>query len=130
MFEGIKAFMDKTGHIMYGGRIVGVTIINAPSATKNAEHVRDPEMHQTKARRPMFMMLPWRANCCARMIPWHMGIQDISALKNVPKSQKMSICPRWKTSSTAATANRNRKRFIENRKSSVRSKVEHPFRFP
>ena len=48
MFEGIKRFMDETGHIMHGGTIVDATIINAPSSTKNAEHARDPEMHQTK----------------------------------------------------------------------------------
>ena len=48
MFEGIKCFMDETGQIMYGGTIVDATIINAPSSPKNAEHARDPEMHQTK----------------------------------------------------------------------------------
>ena len=48
MFEGIKRFMDETGHIMHGGTIVDATIINAPSSTKNAKHARDPEMHQTK----------------------------------------------------------------------------------
>ena len=44
----IKDFMDKTGHITRGGRIVDATIINAPSATKNAEHVRGPEMYRAK----------------------------------------------------------------------------------
>ena len=29
------------------GTIVDATIINAPSATKNADKARDPEMHQT-----------------------------------------------------------------------------------
>lgn len=48
MFEGIKSFMDETGHIMNGGTIEDATIINVPSSTKKAEHARDPEMHQTK----------------------------------------------------------------------------------
>ena len=33
---------------MHGGTIVDATIISAPSATKNKEGKRDPEMHQTK----------------------------------------------------------------------------------
>ena len=47
-FEEIERMMDETGHIMRGGTIVDVTIIEAPSSTKNAEKKRDPEMHQTK----------------------------------------------------------------------------------
>ncbi|HBL49869.1 MAG TPA: hypothetical protein DDZ65_06470, partial [Firmicutes bacterium] len=47
MFEGIKRFIDETGHIMHGGTIVGATIINASSSTKNAEHARDPDMFST-----------------------------------------------------------------------------------
>jgi len=34
--------------MMKGGTIVDVTIIDAPSSTKNAEKKQDPEMHQTK----------------------------------------------------------------------------------
>lgn len=34
--------------MMKGGIIVGATIINAPSSTKNVEKKRDPKMHQTK----------------------------------------------------------------------------------
>jgi transposase, IS5 family len=30
------------------GTIVDATIIGAPSATKNADKARDPEMHQTR----------------------------------------------------------------------------------
>lgn len=44
----IAAFNLHTGHIIKGSTIVDVTIINAPNATKNAEIVRDPEMHLTK----------------------------------------------------------------------------------
>lgn len=40
--------MVQTGHMIKGGTIVGATIINTPSSTKNAEKARDPEMHQTK----------------------------------------------------------------------------------
>lgn len=37
-----------TGHMIKGGTIMDATIINAPNSTKNAEIVRDPEMHLTK----------------------------------------------------------------------------------
>lgn len=47
-FEAINRVMVASGHMMKGGTIVDVTIINAPSSTKNAEKARDPEMHQTK----------------------------------------------------------------------------------
>lgn len=47
-FDAINRVMVATGHMMKGGTIVDATIINAPSSTKNAEKVRDPEMHQTK----------------------------------------------------------------------------------
>ena len=30
------------------GTIVDATLIGAPSSTKNADHARDPEMHQTR----------------------------------------------------------------------------------
>jgi IS5 family transposase len=33
---------------MRGGSVVDATIIAAPSSTKNAEHARDPQMHQTR----------------------------------------------------------------------------------
>ncbi len=47
-FDAINRVMFQTGHMMKGGTIVDVTIINAPSSTKNTEKARDPEMHQTK----------------------------------------------------------------------------------
>ena len=48
IFDAIKKFMEKHGHIMHGGTIVDATIIDAPKSTKNQEKARDPEMHQTK----------------------------------------------------------------------------------
>ena len=47
-FDAINRVIVQTGHMMKGGTIVDATIINAPSSTKNAPKVRDPEMHQTK----------------------------------------------------------------------------------
>ena len=36
------------GQSLRSGTIVDATLIAAPSSTKNADHARDPEMHQTK----------------------------------------------------------------------------------
>ena len=47
-FAACKEFLEQHGRIMHGGTIVDATLIDAPSSTKNAEHQRDPEMHQTK----------------------------------------------------------------------------------
>jgi len=48
IFEDINARLLDAGLMMRGGTIVDATIIAAPSSTKNAEHARDPEMHQTR----------------------------------------------------------------------------------
>ncbi|MEB1587213.1 IS5 family transposase, partial [Xanthomonas campestris pv. campestris] len=38
----------RKGQSLRSGTIVDATLIAAPSSTKNADHARDPEMHQTK----------------------------------------------------------------------------------
>ena len=47
-FEKVNAILEGKGLLVKSGTIVDATIIDAPSSTKNAEHRRDPEMHQTK----------------------------------------------------------------------------------
>ena len=48
IFADVTARLEKSGLIMHGGTIVDATIIAAPSSTKNKEHKRDEEMHQTR----------------------------------------------------------------------------------
>ncbi|MGV1006911.1 MAG: IS5 family transposase [Candidatus Nanopelagicales bacterium] len=48
LFAAQNEIFDAEGWIMRGGSIVDATIIAAPSSTKNATGMRDPEMHQTK----------------------------------------------------------------------------------
>jgi IS5 family transposase len=48
MFMAINATLTQKGLLMRSGTIVDATIINAPPSTKNAEHARDGDMHQTK----------------------------------------------------------------------------------
>jgi transposase, IS5 family len=48
IFEEVHRHLEAKGLKLSRGTIVDATIISAPSSTKNAEQVRDPEMHQTK----------------------------------------------------------------------------------
>lgn len=48
LFEGISAHLSERGLLLREGTMVDATIIAAPPSTKNEEHARDPEMHQTK----------------------------------------------------------------------------------
>ena len=58
MFAALNRLFDANRWIMRGGGIVDATIIAAPSWTKNATGIRDPEMHQTgKGNQWYFQML-------------------------------------------------------------------------
>ncbi len=48
MFEGVNLLLQDYGLMVRRGTIVDATIIDATSSTKNATGQRDPEMHQTK----------------------------------------------------------------------------------
>jgi IS5 family transposase len=48
IFKAVNAHLSRAGMNVGNGTIVDATIIHAPSSTKNSEHRRDPEMHQTK----------------------------------------------------------------------------------
>lgn len=44
----VNAMLIERGLLMSRGTLVDATLIAAPSSTKNKEHARDPDMHQTK----------------------------------------------------------------------------------
>ena len=48
VFTEINAVLTEKGLLLKGGSMVDATLIAATSSTKNADHARDPEMHQTK----------------------------------------------------------------------------------
>ena len=48
IFAEINAGLTEKGLLLKGGSMVDATLIAAPSSTKNADHARDPEMHQSK----------------------------------------------------------------------------------
>lgn len=164
MFEGIKRFMDETGHIMHGGTIVAATIINAPSSTKNAEHARNPEMHQTKkgnewrfgmklhvgvdagtgavvsveatATNVHDIAVASKLLCKDDVVVYgDSGYLGIEKRPEIADDEHLSAIDYrinrrpGKLHRMEDNSRQNWERLIENRKSSVRSKVEHPFRF-
>ena len=48
IFQEVDAHLEEKGLRLSEGTIMDVTIINAPSSTKNREKKRDPDMHSTK----------------------------------------------------------------------------------
>ena len=48
MLVELNAMLLERGLLMTQGTLVDATLMAAPSSTKNREHSRDPEMHQTK----------------------------------------------------------------------------------
>jgi IS5 family transposase len=48
IFDEVNAHLGERGLLMREGTMVDATIIAAPPSTKNKEHERDPEMHQTR----------------------------------------------------------------------------------
>ena len=48
MVVEVNAMHLERGLLMTQGTLVDATLMAAPSSTKNREHARDPEMHQTK----------------------------------------------------------------------------------
>jgi IS5 family transposase len=48
MLVEVNAMLIERGLLMSKGTLVDATLIAAPSSTKNQDHARDPEMHQTK----------------------------------------------------------------------------------
>jgi len=63
--------MEKSGHMLKGGMVVDAAIINAPSSTKNAQKIRDPEMHQTKEGNEWRFGMPYWSGCIQWPCPYH-----------------------------------------------------------
>ena len=54
LFAQVGAVLQARGVKVGTGTIVDATIISAPSSTKNADKLRDPEMHQTRKGQQWF----------------------------------------------------------------------------
>ena len=90
--------------------IVDASIIDAPSSTKNKDGGRDKEMHQTKKGNQWYF--------CMKA---HVGVDAESGLAHSLETTPAGV-------ETAHTVLRGGE-AAETRKASVRTKVEHPFRY-
>lgn len=154
MLDAVNVHLEAKGIRIATGTIVDATIIHAPSSTKNASGERDPEMHQTRKGNQWYFglkahigvdakegtvhsVVTTAANVAdSRVLPellhgeerkvWGDGGyqgQTEAIRETAPKAQDMTCRrTRYKTGVDELQRAKNRS------KSSVRAKVEHPFR--
>jgi len=154
MLEAVNVHLEAKGIKIQTGTIVDATIIHAPSSTKNEKKERDPEMHQTRKGNQWYFGLKAHigvdaaeghvhtvATTAASVADMHIlpdllhgqerkvwgdaGYQgQTEAIKEAaPKAQDMT-CKRTKFKDYVDELQKKKNRS----KSSVRAKVEHPFR--
>jgi len=154
MLEAVNVHLEARGIRIATGTIVDATIIHAPSSTKNDEGKRDPEMHQTRKGKQWYFGLKAHigvdakhghvhsvATSAASVADCHMlpellhgeerkvwgdaGYQGQTETiqKAAPKAQDMT-CKRTRFKHYVDELQKKKNRS----KSSVRAKVEHPFR--
>ena len=154
MLDAVNVHLEAKGIEIQTGMIVDATIIHAPSSTKNSTGKRDPEMHQTKKGNQWYFGLKAHigvdakeghvhslATSAANVADMHMlpdllhgeerkvwgdaGYQgQTAAIKQAaPKAQDMT-CRRTKFKHYVDELQKKKNRS----QSSVRAKVEHPFR--
>jgi transposase, IS5 family len=156
MFVAINATLAEKGLLMRSGTIVDATIINAPSSTKNAEHKRDEDMHQTKKGNEWYFGMKAHIGVDAESGLVHSltttaaNIAETAALLHgdedtvfadagytgVAKREEMNtVAVDWQIAAKRSTVKKvNEKRplraildELEHAKASIRAKVEHPF---
>jgi IS5 family transposase len=108
----INATLAKKGLLLKTGTVVDATLIAAPSSTKNSTGERDPEMHQTK-----------KGN------QWHFGMKahigvDAANVNDVTQGHALLNGEEKIVFADAGYQGADKR----NEATSVRAKVEHPFR--
>jgi IS5 family transposase len=154
MLEAVNIHLEAKGIKIATGTIVDATIIHAPSSTKNENRERDPEMHQTRKGNQWYFGLKAHIGVDAKQGTVHSvvttaaNVSDCRVLPDLlhgeerkvwgdggyqgqsqaikeaaPKAQDMT-CKRTRYKNRVDELQRKKNRS----KSSVRAKVEHPFR--
>jgi len=154
MLDAVNVHLEAKGIKIQTGTIVDATIIHAPSSTKNEKKERDPEMHQTKKGNQWHFGLKAHIGVDAKHGHVHSlattaaNVSDVHMLPELlhgeerkvwgdagyqgqteaiqqaaPKAQDMT-CRRTKFKDYVDELQKKKNKS----KSSVRAKVEHPFR--
>ena len=154
MLDAVNIHLEAKGIKIATGTIVDATILHAPSSTKNASGERDPEMHQTRKGNQWYFGLKAHIGVDAKegtvhsLVTTAANVADSRVLPDLlhgeerkvwgdggyqgqtgaireaaPKAQDMT-CKRTKFKNYVNELQKKKNRS----KSSVRAKVEHPFR--
>ena len=155
LFAKIGELLQANGMKLSGGTIVDATLIAAPPSTKNAAGERDPQMHQSKKGNEWHFGMKLHIGVDSQTGLIHSAsvtagnVHDSQELSNLlhggetrlygdsayrgenQREQLKDLAPRAKDFTNKRAA-RNRPLSVADkqtnrRKSSVRSKVEHPF---
>ena len=154
MLDTVNEHLESKGIKIQTGTIVDASILHAPSSTKNEKKQRDPAMHQTRKGNQWFFGLKAHIGVDAKQGHVHSvatssaNVSDVHMLPDLlhgeerkvwgdggyqgqteaiqeaaPKAQDMT-CRRTKFKNRVDELQKKKNRS----KSSVRAKVEHPFR--
>ena len=155
LFAKVGELLQANGMKLSGGTIVDATLIAAPPSTKNEEQRRDPEMHQSKKGKQWHFGMKLHIGMDSQSGLIHSAsvtsgnVHDSQELPNLlrgeetrlygdsayrgekQKKRLKELAPRAKDF-TNKRAYKNRPlsdadKETNRRKSSVRSKIEHPF---
>ena len=156
LFAAVNAHLSAKGLLLQRGTMVDATIIHAPSSTKNAEKVRDPEMHQTKKGNQWFFGMKAHIGADAASGLVHTvtttaaNVADVTEVERLlhgkekavhadagytgaPKRVKRKVTwsiaeKRGRIKALPAGLLKAATEELERRKAQVRAFVEHPFR--
>jgi IS5 family transposase len=154
MLDAVNLHLEAKGIKIATGTIVDATIIHAPSSTKNATGERDPEMHQTKKGNQWYFGLKAHIGVDARegtvhsVVTTAANVADSRVLPDLLHGEERKVwgdggyqgqteaiqeaAPRAQDMTCRRTRYKDRVDELQKKKnrskSSVRAKVEHPFR--
>ncbi len=154
MLEAVNVHLQAKGIKIATGTIVDATIIQAPSSTKNASGERDPEMHQTRKGNQWYFGLKAHIGVDAKQGTVHSvvttaaNVADSRVLPELLHGEERKVwgdggyqgqteiikeaAPKAQDMTCKRTRYKNRvdqlQRAKNRSKSSIRAKVEHPFR--
>lgn len=153
--EVVNRILEEKGYLMKKGTIVDATLMAAPSSTKNKDKKRDPEMHQTKKGNQWYFGMKGHIGVDVDSGIVHSvegtaaNVHDRNKLHDLLHGNEQAIfgdsgyasnedkeaCRKygvvhWKVNDKGKRNHplSQRQRKKNRKKSSVRAKVEHPFR--
>ena len=157
MLSAITAHLADKNLLLRAGTIVDATIIHAPSSTKNAGKVRDPEMHQTRKGNQWYFGMKahigvdMESGLVHTVTTTPANVADVSEVGKLLHGKERSVyadagytgaekrarkrggtwhiaAKRGGVKALPEGALKEATRHLEYLKAAIRAKVEHPFR--